>query len=97
MTIFAVLHVGEVNALNDDILAKLWIYLQTKLVCHSYSDTAFTVLFCCIGVAVWYYQTAHSDICAHLGSRNLCILWSLLSSSIFLSFSLFCDLIILVL
>jgi hypothetical protein len=45
MTIFAVLHVGEVNALNDDILAKLWIYLQTKLLCHSYSDTALRFCF----------------------------------------------------
>jgi hypothetical protein len=31
LTSFAACHFGDVNALNDDILAKLWIYGQMKL------------------------------------------------------------------
>lgn len=79
----AICHVGDVNALNDDTLAKLWIYVQMKLLCHSYSDRAFTVMFCCVGVVLRYYQPAHFDICAHIGICNLHILWNWLSCSIF--------------
>jgi hypothetical protein len=72
---------------NDDILAKLWIYLQMKLLCHSYSDRAFTVLFCCIGVVVRYYQPTH-QIFVHIMAAAICVFFGACCIFYFFMFSI---------